>query len=1007
MSKVKADIFYQHHKQLLSVWNKQPQYANIDAFIIKNGKDQGGNKIKTSAISMWYFGFDFIDTILLITKKTFAIIGGNKKNMLKSVQEHAEAKEYNLVFIEKDQANNSNQLQQLFEILDKDLNKSSFNIGTLAKEQQVGPFMTEYDSFIKDKNQYKFADCSVFVQDCLSVKDQNEISYIGKAAKVSVYLESKLIKEIETIIEDEGKKTHSQIATMIEGLIENEKELKKISEEIGGESDNLDLAYVPIVQSGGKYDLKPNAQSNEDILSYDTIIVSVGTKYMEYHANIVRTLFIDPTNDQKKIYQRVYELQNQIAVQLKPGIKLKTVYENAVNFINEKVPQLKDKIPANFGFGIGLEFRESNLYINAKNEKEVEEGMVFNVVVGFDNLQSEKEKAYAIQISDTVAIRKQNTPNAVMTFKVSKKYEDISYSIQDEGQDEEQEEEEDDLEKENIIQDGRRTRNAYHKNTTIVSEKERQKHQLELREVKLKELQERYNNNGFLSNKINSRALELDKVQCYGGPQDIPKEYKKNQIHIDAAHNAILLPVNGELVPFHISLIKNYSKNDEGKTHTLRLNFHNPGSGSNLANITFPKIDGQIVFIKELTFRSKNAKNMLETIKKIKDLQAKVKQTDQEAKNKDELVEQDKLQLRNTKRPALRNLKVRPAISKQKVNGMLELHLNGFRYMTTKNEKVDVIFKNIKHAIFQPCDNEMIVAIHFNLKNPIMIGKKKVWDVQFYTEAGLPPEDLNNRRRGHDYDEIEEEQMEKARRKKLNKDFEAFYKEVENQLGDKIKFEVPYANLGFYGSPSRSTCLLQPTQNTLMNIIEFPFFIMSLEEVELACFERMIGRLKNFDLVFIFKDYEKQVTRIASIPIDKAEIVKNWLNSQNILYFESTKSFSWANILKTIRQDIGGFIEDGGWNIILGEDEGEDEDPDEGDEDFSVEQDEEEEESEEISESDEDFDDEESASDFEGDEDLSEEGQSWSDLEENARKEEERRKQQQVKPTKPVPQKRR
>lgn len=81
-----------------------------------------------------------------------------------------------------------------------------------------------------------------------------------------------------------------------------------------------------------------------------------------------------------------------------------------------------------------------------------------------------------------------------------------------------------------------------------------------------------------------------------------------------------MLPINGELVPFHISLIKNYSKNDEGKTATLRLNFHNPGSGSNLANITFPKIDGQVVFIKELTFRSKNVKNMAETIKKIKDL---------------------------------------------------------------------------------------------------------------------------------------------------------------------------------------------------------------------------------------------------------------------------------------------------------------------------------------------------------------------------------------------------
>lgn len=37
-----------------------------------------------------------------------------------------------------------------------------------------------------------------------------------------------------------------------------------------------------------------------------------------------------------------------------------------------------------------------------------------------------------------------------MTYKVSRKYEDISYSIQDENQ-EDDAEEEDDLEKENII----------------------------------------------------------------------------------------------------------------------------------------------------------------------------------------------------------------------------------------------------------------------------------------------------------------------------------------------------------------------------------------------------------------------------------------------------------------------------------------------------------------------------------------------------------------------------
>lgn len=101
-------------------------------------------------------------------------------------------------------------------------------------------------------------------------------------------------------------------------------------------------------------------------------------------------------------------------MRLQQDMKICKVYEEAVEFINDKLPQLREKLPANFGFGvsthslksfnfdinfakqIGLEFRESSLYINGKNDKVVEEGMVFNVVVGFDGLLSEEDRNYAI-----------------------------------------------------------------------------------------------------------------------------------------------------------------------------------------------------------------------------------------------------------------------------------------------------------------------------------------------------------------------------------------------------------------------------------------------------------------------------------------------------------------------------------------------------------------------------------------------------------------------------------
>lgn len=41
----------------------------------------------------------------------------------------------------------------------------------------------------------------------------------------------------------------------------------------------------------------------------------------------------------------------------------------------------------------------------------------------------------------------------------------------------------------------------------------------------------------------------------------------------------------------------------------------------------------------------------------------------------------------------------------------------------------------------------------------------------------------------------------------------------------------------------------------------------------------------------------------------------------DIIFFETTKNFAWGNIMAQIRKDIAGFVEDGGWNIILGDDD--------------------------------------------------------------------------------------
>ena len=72
---------------------------------------------------------------------------------------------------------------------------------------------------------------------------------------------------------------------------------------------------------------------------------------------------------------------------------------------------------------------------------------------------------------------------------------------------------------------------------------------------------------------------------------------------------------------------------------------------------------------------------------------------------------------------------------------------------------MDIPFANIKHAFFQPCaQDELIAIIHFTFKTPMTIGNKKFTDLQFYKESGIAADDIDMRgarRRMNDLDELE------------------------------------------------------------------------------------------------------------------------------------------------------------------------------------------------------------------------------------------------------------
>ena len=320
--------------------------------------------------------------------------------------------------------------------------------------------------------------------------------------------------------------------------------------------------------------------------------------------------------------------------------------------------------------------------------------------------------------------------------------------------------------------------------------------------------------------------------------------------------------------------------------------------------------------------------------------------------------------------------------------GEVEIHQNGLRYSDHRGSQIDVLFSNIKHLFFQPSTSELIVIIHVHLKDPIMIGKKKSKDVQFYREAtDMAFDETGNRKRKHRYgdeEEFEQEQEERRRRAQLDKLFKSFAEKIQAAAPDDFSVDIPFRELQFNGVPNRSNVLCAPTTDCLVQLTEPPFMVLTLDEIEIVHLERVQFGLKNFDMVVVFKDFHRPVAHINTIPVESLEAVKDWLDSVNIPFSEGPLNLNWSMIMKTVVADPHEFFVGGGWSFLSTESDDEEDDEEEeesafemSESDLAV--------SEESSEDDSEFD--EDASDDEGDaseDDVS--GDDWDEMEEKAKK---------------------
>ncbi|KAF2757400.1 transcription elongation complex subunit [Pseudovirgaria hyperparasitica] len=994
-------IFHDRLSSFLTEWKgdkRDASFNGVNSIILLLGKASGdpNNYNKAAAFQLWLLGYEFPATLMVLTPDVVHIVTTKKKasylEPLKGGAVHLE-----IHIRGKDADENAKQFQQITDII-KGAGKK---VGILTKDNQVGPFADEwkksYEAVSKGLEEVDIATTISIA--ALSVKDGEELRTMRDAARASSGLmQNFFVDEMSTILDDGKRVTHKALADKVAGKIDDTAFFNKLKKETkmsaNFDSANLDWGLPPTIQSGDKFDVKFASEPDSNPIKAGVVILALGLRYSSYGSQVARTYMVDPSKSQETNYRLLYSIHQEVIKALRDNVPTKEVYNKAIGLLRAKKPDLEKHFPKNVGYGIGIEGKDNTLLLSGKNGRTLKDGMTLLVTTSFDNIPNPDGKgksSYSLVLTDTVRVTKDAT--AVFTKDAVAEVEEISYFFNES----EEEEKPKKAKKDNKVgavarQNIQKTRLRAERTTNQDAEKEaaRREHQKELHQKKQKEGLEVYGKGTGALNGTEEKKFK--RFESYKQHNQFPSRVKDLVIVVDTKNSTVILPIMGRPVPFHINTIKNATHSPEGDFTSLRINFLSPGQGVGRKDDQ-PFEDPTAHFVRSLTFRSRDIERIDDITRQITELKRDIVRRENEKKQMEDVVEQDKLiVLKNRKPYNLDLVYLRPQLEGKRMPGLLEIQQNGLRYHHGMGggPKVDILFGNIKHLFFQPCQHELIVIIHVHLKNPIMVGKKKTKDVQFYREAtDMAFDETGNRRRKHRYgddEEFEAEQEERRRRAELDKQFKSFAEKIADAgRSENVSVDVPFRELGYNGVPARSSVLIQPTTDCLVQLTEPPFLVLTLSEIEVVHLERVQFGLKNFDMVLIFRDFNRPPAHINTIPVESLDAVKDWLDSCEIPFSEGPLNLNWAPIMKTVTSDPHAFFEDGGWSFLQAESDDEGDESEEQESDFEMD----ESDLASVSESDDESDFDENASAEASDaSDMSdeEEGEDWDDMERKAAK---------------------
>ena len=426
-----VDTFLQRLQRFRTLWKRQinsndgssAEKFDVAMFTLGGPSDMTIYQ-KTTAMFTWFLGYEFPETVMIIGKEVVIFIATVRKCVILDV---LAAKDPSIKVLrrEKEPGKGEPAFKTAWEsIKQTSTSPDSIKVGILAKDKNDGPMTKEWLDYSLCQS-YEAIDIAAEIGTILATKDEKERQLLNVASKAtSLIFNGYYSRRILNYIDDGKRISHIAITEEIESSIMKQLSRMKNDMPPGTNVELMDICYPPIIQSGGTYSLKPSAISNDDNLAGKGFIVSsIGLRYRSYCANMARTFLIDGAKDDEAILAFAYDLQKHVASLLKSGVVLSSVFAAGMEYVREKRPDLEKHVVANFGFGIGLEFRAPEYLINARCNRRIAEGMTFNLVVGFQDLFGGKG---AVMLADTVMCR--DDSSSFMTFGLSE-LGDVSFSL--------------------------------------------------------------------------------------------------------------------------------------------------------------------------------------------------------------------------------------------------------------------------------------------------------------------------------------------------------------------------------------------------------------------------------------------------------------------------------------------------------------------------------------------------------------------------------------------------